>query len=234
MAHSKAPVPVGSLSLEEALALVPPALHPLTEGIQPRRVARMVELLWDRLGSVVLVAEAVRRRHNVSAILRTADAFGLHEVHLVAGEFRPSHGASRGSERWLDVHRCPSPEACLDDLRGRGFRVFVADLLPGALAPEEVPVDRPLALLFGSELSGVSAAARARADGAVAVPMRGFVESLNVSVAAAIIARSAAERRRALRGPDLDPAARLAALELWLRREDRYQAAAKRRTGRVS
>ncbi len=230
MARSDAPLQQASLPLEEALARIPARLHPLTRDIRPRRVARMVEVLDRRMGSVVLVAEAVRRRHNVSAIIRTADALGLHEVHLITGSFRPSSGAARGSERWVEIHRHETTAGCLATLRERGFRCFAADLSPTALVPEQVPVDEPVALLFGAELSGVSDEARALVDGYVILPMLGFVESMNVSVAAALITRSVADRRRALVGADLGEAARQAALETWLARESVYKAAAETRT----
>jgi tRNA (guanosine-2'-O-)-methyltransferase len=217
---------LGALPFAEAVARIPAELRPLLEGVRPRRVARMVEVLDQRLGSVILVAEAIRRRHNVSALIRTADAFGLHEVHLVAGDFQPSRGAARGSERWIEIRRQPDTATCIAELHARGFRVFAADLAPGAVTPEDLPVDSPVALLFGSELAGLSAAARARADGFVVVPMAGFVESLNVSAAAAITTRVVAARRRALVGADLPEDVRLTALRTWLAREDRYGRAA--------
>ena len=216
--------------MESGLAgRVPEELRPLLAGIQPRRVGRMLEILDRRMGSLLLVAEAVRRRHNVSAIIRSADALGLHELHLVTGGFKPSPGAARGSERWLELHRHATTTACISQLRERGFRIYAADLAPGAHTPEQVPVDRPLALLFGSELAGVSDEARALVDGAVALPMLGFVESLNVSVAAALITRAVAERRRALVGADLGEEARLRSLRSWLERETSYRRAALQR-----
>jgi tRNA (guanosine-2'-O-)-methyltransferase len=231
MGHSDAALQHASLSQEEALARIPAHLHPVTHDIRPRRVARMVEVLERRMGSVVLVAEAVRRRHNVSAIIRTADALGLHEVHLITGGFRPSPGAARGSERWIHIHRHSTTTACLEGLQARGFAVYAADLHPEALPPEQLPVTGPVALLFGAELSGVSDEARALVDGCVMLPMFGFVESLNVSVAAALITRAVADRRRALVGPDLSAEAKHQALSTWLGRETHYKAAAQRRSG---
>lgn len=232
MARSPA-APMGTgLDVEALLASVPEDLCPLLEGIKPRRVARMVDVLSRRMASVVLVAEAVRRRHNVSAIIRTADALGLHEVHLITGRFRPSAGAARGSERWIAIRRHPTTAACMEALRSRGFRIFAADLGEKAHTPESVPVDGPVALLFGSELSGVSDEARAMVDGTVALPMLGFVESLNVSVAAALITRTVADRRRALAGADLSGAERHVTLKRWLERESSYARAAKLRGSR--
>lgn len=168
------------------------------------RRARVDAALGRRLGSVVAVAESVRRRHNASAILRSCEAFGVHEVHLITAGFRVSPGAARGAERWVHKRRFDTTAASFADLRARGFRVYVADLLPDAFTPETVPVDGPLAVVFGSELRGVSPEARAAADGAVRIPMLGLTASLNVSVSAAILLRAVTERRRALLGAEGD------------------------------
>ncbi len=205
---------------QDLLRRLPPDLHDLARQVPPQRVALALDLLERRLGGVVAVAEAVHRRHNVSAILRSADAFGVHEVHVVGRGFRPTASASRAADRWLDLRWVPRIEDSLEELGQRGFLRLVADLDPRAVPPEEVPVDRPVAVVFGSELQGVSDRARQLADGAVIVPMRGMTESLNVSVAAAIILRVLAERRRALgvdAGPD--PASRRRFLERFLAAE---------------
>ena len=141
---------------------------------------------------------------------------------MVTGPFRPSKGAARGAERWLELQRHTELSVCVEGLKARGFVLYIADLHPDALSPDEVPVDRPLAVLFGSELEGVSDEARALADGVVTVPMRGLTESLNVSVAAACILQRVTERRRLLVGNgDLSLERQEAFYEAWLDREDR-------------
>jgi tRNA (guanosine-2'-O-)-methyltransferase len=202
------------------------------EQVTPARYARVTAALEARLGSVVAVAESVRRRHNASAILRTCEGFGVHEVHLITAGFRASVGAARGAERWVKHRRFDTTTASLTELKARGFRIYVADLLPGALTPETVPVDRPVAIVFGSEVRGVSDEARALADGAVMIPMYGLTESLNVSVSAAILLRTLTERRRALVGADLDPAERQAFLDAWLHAEARAEHGRRARTTR--
>jgi tRNA (guanosine-2'-O-)-methyltransferase len=198
-------------------SLLPPGVSFARLG--PERIARVEAALMSRMGSVVAVAESVRRRHNVSTILRSSEAFGIHEVHLVTEGFKVSLGAARGAERWLERRRFDTTADSLADLRIRGFRIFVADLLPGAHTPEDVPVDQPLAVVFGSEIRGVSPEARAAADGAIRIPMYGLTGSLNVSVSAAIILRAVSERRRALVGADLDPEVRRRFFEDWIRAE---------------
>ncbi len=189
-------------------------------SLTERRRERVERVLGQRLASVVVVVEAVRRRHNTSAILRSAESFGLHEVHLITGDFRPSKGAARGAERWLELHRHPTTTAALSGLKARGFQVWIADPVEGALPPSEVPVDRPVAVLFGSEIRGVSDEARGLADGVLAVPMRGLTESMNVSAAAALVINTLAERRRAwIGGGDLEPERREAFYQRWLATE---------------
>lgn len=186
-----------------------------------KRRARIEDALERRLGSVVAVMESIHRRHNASAIIRSCEAFGVHEVHMVVGSFRPSKGASRGAERWLDVRRHVDIESCVGALKERGFRVYVADLAPDAHTPDSVPVDGPVAIVFGAELVGISDEARALADGAIQVPMRGLTESLNVSAAAACALYRLSERRRAhVGGGDLPKAVQADFLERWLARED--------------
>ncbi len=193
------------------------------------RVARISAALDRRVGGVVAVCEAVRRRHNVSAILRSCEAFGVHEVHLVTQGFRPAPGAARGAERWVYRRRFDHVADSVADLRARGFRIFVADLAEPSYTPETVPVDQPLALVFGSEVRGVSDTARSLADGTLRVPMVGLTESLNVSVSAAIALRAVAERRRAV-GGGLDEAEKARFLAEWLASEDRAAAGFRART----
>lgn len=188
-------------------------------SVTPARAARVRAALDQRLGTVVAVIESVRRRHNASALIRSCEAFGVHEVHLITGYFKPSTGASRAAERWVNVRVFPTVQASLDDLHARGFRVYVADLVDGAHTPETVPVDAPVALLFGSEVRGVSPEASAGADGAVMIPMRGLTESLNVSVSGAILLRTAADRRRAVVGNDLGAAEKQRFFDAWIEAE---------------
>lgn len=189
------------------------------EEVTPERRARVEQALAQRTGSVVAVAEAVHRRHNTSAILRSCEAFGIHEVMLVTGGFQASPGAARGAERWVCSRAIPSIDSALEELKTRGFRIFVADFIQPSWTPEEVPVDQPLAVVFGSEARGVSEAARAHAFGAITIPMRGLTTSLNVSVSAALILRTVADRRRALVGADLSESEKSRFREQWLEQE---------------
>lgn len=191
---------VQHLTLEDLLDHIPADVHEKAASVLPRRIARCLEVLDARVHGIAVAAEAVYRRHNVSAILRSAEAFGIHEAHLITNDFHPSLGAAKGGERWLDLRFQESTEVWANEMKERGHAIYVADLSEDAYTPETVPVDRPLSILFGGELAGVSEVAHAHADGVVCVPMVGVTQSLNVSVAAAVTLNRVAERRRALPG----------------------------------
>jgi tRNA (guanosine-2'-O-)-methyltransferase len=145
----------------------------------------------------------------VNAVLRTCDAFGVQEVHVVEGPMKPwdrNKRISQNADKWLDVVRWRSTRACLEALRGRGFALYATHLGAGARALGELPFDRKVALVFGNESRGTSDDALAVADATYALPMRGFVQSLNVSVAVAVSLAHAVERRERERGRhgDLD------------------------------
>lgn len=186
--------------MTDLLERLPPSLRELAASLPPRRTKLALDLLDRRLNGVAVVAEAVHRRHNLSAILRSAEAFGMHEAHLVTHRFVPSKGAAKGAERWLELALHDDTPSLVAHLKARGVRLYVADLAEGAYAPWELPVDQPLAVLFGTELSGVSEEARAAADGVVTIPMMGVTQSLNVSAAAAVTLSHVCARRRLVPG----------------------------------
>jgi len=189
-------------------------------ALRPQRWQRMEQVLAARLGHVRLVVENVHDPHNLSAVLRSAEALGVQHVHVVeaATGFSLSRRISRGAHKWLTVHRYRDFGECADELRDAGFRLYAAMLRPDAVPLETLPVIDPLALVLGNEHDGVSAAAVAACDGCFTIPMAGFVQSLNISVAAAVSLYSVTTRVRALRedGGRLDIAERQAVLENWL------------------
>lgn len=144
-----------------------------------------------------MVLDGLADPHNSSAVLRSADAFGIQTIHVVVGRhgFRASRGVSKGTHRWLDIVRYDDPESCGRRLKERGFAIYVAEM-GASTAPEDLIRIPRLAVVFGNEHRGVSPAMRAQADGTFSIPMRGFVESLNVSVAAAITMRTLAAQGR--------------------------------------
>ncbi|HHO50225.1 MAG TPA: TrmH family RNA methyltransferase [Deltaproteobacteria bacterium] len=201
--------------------------------ISQRRRDRMEAVVTRRLARVRCAVEAVHHRHNVSAILRTCDSLGIHHVHLVGTQhLKVSPGAARGAERWLALHHHADADEAIAELRRGGFRIYVADLEADPLPPEAVPVDAPVCLWFGAEAVGVSQRARAAADGVVTLPMHGFAQSLNVSVAAALALRPVAEAARGLgQAALLSPDERDRTLSHWIEREHALRAGIALRSG---
>ncbi|MGB5265566.1 MAG: RNA methyltransferase [Polyangiales bacterium] len=174
----------GPPSLERPADFVIEALSPV---VTAERLKRISDVVRARTDDLVIVLDRISDPHNSSAVLRSADAFGLQTVHVIVGEhgFKASRGVSKGTQRWLDVIRYQSAEACARRLQQDGYSIYIA-AMGSDTQLEDLRATRRLALVFGNEHRGVSQEMRTMADGTFSIPMRGFVESLNVSVAAAI------------------------------------------------
>jgi tRNA (guanosine-2'-O-)-methyltransferase len=173
------------------------------EFLLPERRDRIDRAVAERTRSLTVVMEAFCDPQNVNAVLRTCDAFGVQEVHVVEGPMKPydrNKKISQNADKWLDVVRWKSTAECLDALKARGFAVYATHLDDAARPLGRLSFAGKVALVFGNESRGVSAEALARADARYAIPMRGFVQSLNVSVAAAVSLAHAVERREVERG----------------------------------
>jgi len=177
----------------------------------PGRRARIDEVVAGRTRTLTVVMETFADPQNVNAVLRTCEAFGVQELHVVEGPMKPwdrNKKISQNADKWLDVVRWKATAPCLEALRARGFRVYATHLGEGSVGLDELSFADPVALVFGNEHRGVSAEALALADARYAIPMRGFTQSFNVSVAAAISLHRAVARRVDQRGRhgDLQPA----------------------------
>jgi len=171
------------------------------------RLARIRAVVARRTNTVVPVVEGLVNTGNVSAVMRSAEALGYQSFHVVRGEhdrFKHSERTSQGAEKWLDLYRWPAPVPCVRYLRANGYRVAAMHL-----ADEGVPIDAldftvPTALVFGNEKQGVSPAMLEAVDASCIVPLSGFTESFNVSVAAAVALYHAQQDRLARQGHHAD------------------------------
>jgi tRNA (guanosine-2'-O-)-methyltransferase len=173
------------------------------------RIARIDAVLAARLASIATAVEDTYDPHNAAATIRTTEALGLQDLHVIEPHIRFSatKGVTRGSHRWIDLHRWPDAEAAVAHLRSTGFRVY-ATAPDAKVSVEDVDVSGPLAILFGNEHEGLSPSAIAACDASITVPMFGFTESYNLSVTVGLAMSRLAARRRAYigRAGDLDPA----------------------------
>jgi tRNA (guanosine-2'-O-)-methyltransferase len=209
----------------------------------PERRARIDAVVAQRTRTLTVVMEAFADPQNTSAVLRTAESFGVQEVHVVVGpqkRYDRNKKISQNADKWLEVVRWKDTPSCLAALKDRGFRVYATHLGEGSGTLAGLSFAEPTALVFGNEHAGVSAEARRLADACFAIPMRGFSQSFNVSVAAAICLARAVDRRELERGRhgDLPPAelealrARFYALSVKQRAKVARAEQAARRAGR--
>ena len=166
----------------------------------PQRFARIRAVLDARQPDLTVVMENVHKPHNLAAIARTCDAVGVGTIHAVAPHGSPlalGRHASSGSARWVETRTHTDLAAAVRAVRGRDMQVIAVDVMPGARDFREVDYTAAVALLVGAELDGLSVEARAIADVSVRIPMAGMVESLNVSVATALVLFEAQRQRHA-------------------------------------
>ena len=181
------------------------------ELLLDRRRERIDEVVARRVRGLTLVLEHVHDPHNLAAVLRTAEGLGLQDLHVVEGPkgFRPSQAVTQGADKWIDVHKHPDATACTGELRRQGFRIFGSRLAGEALDLAELPFGERLALVFGNERDGLSERFAAACDGFFRIPMFGFAQSFNISVAVGITLATATLARRQLGlGGDLPDAER--------------------------
>jgi len=165
-----------------------------------RRAEKLRRALSLRQPDLTVVLENIHDPHNVSAILRSCDAVGVLRVELLYNiEKFPRIGrkSSSSANKWLDCRRHTSVADCYAALRNEGFRVYATRLGGSAASLYDLELSRPSALVFGNEHRGVSAEAAEMADGNFSIPMVGMIQSLNVSVAAAVSLYEAHRQRLA-------------------------------------
>jgi tRNA (guanosine-2'-O-)-methyltransferase len=198
----------------------------VTETRQPRtpqRQARISRVLDQRQKGLALVLANIHDRHNVSAIYRSCDAFGVPRVHLYYTDTAfPVLAAktSASGRKWVESVRHTRAEDLALRLRQEGMRLLAAGCSPAAAALDEYDLTLPTAFILGNEHRGVEEELLALADGEVVIPMYGMVRSLNVSVAAAVLlAEAARQRRRAglYERPSLSPEERERMYAAWIR-----------------
>lgn len=164
----------------------------------PRRFHRLRSVLEQRMGDLTVMLEAVDKPHNLSAILRTCDAVGVLEAHVVSlpGRPRTFNTTARGSQKWVPLHPHASIETGLRQLKEQGFQIFGTQLGVNALDYRACDFTGPSCFVMGAERWGLSEEARALVDQPLFIPMGGMVQSLNVSVAAAILLFEALRQRQ--------------------------------------
>lgn len=162
------------------------------------RYNRIQQVLKARQSDLTLCLEEVHKPNNVSAIIRTSDATGIHKIHAVwPNKMRTLSHTSAGARNWVDVETHDSIEQAISELKSQGMQVLVTNLSESAVDFRDIDYTKPTAIILGSEKVGASEQAKKMADQDIIIPMVGMVQSLNVSVASAVILYEAQRQRQA-------------------------------------
>jgi tRNA (guanosine-2'-O-)-methyltransferase len=165
----------------------------------PDRFRTLKSVLARRQPDLTILSENVHKTHNLAAIVRSCDAVGVFQAHVVSNspKLPRHHLTSAGSGKWVPLVIHPDIGSAIESLKKDGFQVFAAHLSDRSVDFRSVDYTAPTALLLGSELVGVTAEAADMADAHLTIPMQGHTESLNVSVANALILYEAMKQREA-------------------------------------
>ena len=175
----------------------------LREFVVDDKNALFERLIQERTDYVTIVMEDLYQSHNQSAVMRSADCYGIQNVHLIENRNRydSTSTVSQGAREWLTIHRHRksgnnTPEA-LAELKSAGYRIIATTPHTNDVLVDELDLAKgKMAFILGTEITGVSDTVFEQADEFVKVPMYGFTESLNVSVCGAIIMYSVMQRLR--------------------------------------
>ena len=191
------------LSPSEVLSVLRPM-------VSDERKARIDSIISERTYAIAPVVEGLVNTGNVSAVMRTSEGLGFQPFHVIRNEvkFKKSIRTSQGAHKWLDVEIWDDAPQCTNVLKERGYQIVVTHLDDAAKPLSDIDLTIPTALVFGNEKYGVSEAMLAAADYTAILPSPGFVQSYNISVAAAMSLFAAHDQRvkQFGRNGDLDTA----------------------------
>ncbi len=170
--------------------------------VTEKRKALFQKVLAQRTKHFTVVLEDIYQPHNASAVVRTCDIFGIQDIYAIENKYtnKVSRHVAKGSQKWLDIHRyksdCDNTKQCLLDLKEKGYQIIGTTPHNDSCYLPDFDISKKSAFVFGVEKEGISDYVKENADGFLKIPMVGFTESLNISVAAAIILQDVTSRVR--------------------------------------
>ncbi|MFW6019761.1 MAG: TrmH family RNA methyltransferase [Bacteroidales bacterium] len=170
--------------------------------ITKQRAEKIRAVLQQRTRHLTFALENIYQGHNASAVLRSCEINGIQDIHIIENHntFNPANDIAMGSSKWLSIHKHSNHEentlSCINHLKSKGYTIVSTTPHKHGFTLDQLPLEKPLALLFGTELSGLSETAIQHSDQFVKIPMYGFTESYNISVSAAIFAYNLMQKLR--------------------------------------
>ena len=168
-------------------------LQYLGQYMTEERSIRFQEVLKFRTRHFTLAVEDVFKERNASAIVRTADCFGIQDVHIIENqnEYQISENISKGAEKWVNVNiydaHLNNTGACISDLKNMGYQIIATSPHSSGSSPDDFDISKKSAFFMGGEKEGLTDEVLDKADGYIRIPMYGFTESYNISVAGALL-----------------------------------------------
>lgn len=150
------------------------------------------KVLSERTKHVTVVLENIFQPQNASAVIRSCDVFGIQDLHIIENEYNYNINPKvvMGASKWVNLHKYSKKENntldCINKLKKDGYKIYATTPHTNDCLIEDIDLTEKCAIMFGTELEGLSTIALENADGYVKIPMYGFTESLNISVCAAI------------------------------------------------
>lgn len=164
----------------------------LSQFVSETRRTKFDEVLNFRTRHITIVLEDLYQPHNASAVLRSCDIFGIQDIHIIENKnaYTVNKDIAMGAPKWLNLHKYRNSEnntlEAIKNLKAKGYRIVATSPNKNDVTIENLSVEKPLALFFGTELTGISETVLEHADEFVKIPMFGFTESFNISVSAAL------------------------------------------------
>ncbi|NNC69553.1 MAG: RNA methyltransferase [Flavobacteriaceae bacterium] len=174
----------------------------LQSFITENRKETFEKVLQNRTRHFTVVLEDIFQKHNTSAVVRSCDVFGLQDIHIIENKYKSyvSNQVAKGAHKWVDFHYYNKLEynnqICIDNLRKSGYQIIATTPHNDSCLLEDFDITEKSAFVMGVEKEGISQDIMNQADGFLKIPMFGFTESLNISVATAIILQNITTRLR--------------------------------------
>ena len=196
----------------------------LEHFITEERKERFLQVISARTNHFTVAMEDVFQMHNTSAVVRTCEVFGVQQAHSIEGRFgkRLDAKIAMGAQKWVDVFRYNDTQSCIDALRAQGYQIVATTPHKDAYLLNDFDISKKSAFFFGTEKEGLSQQVLSQADTYLKIPMVGFTDSLNISVAVAIVLQQLTDKlRRSQVAWQLTDEERLSTLINWTKKSIR-------------
>tara|TARA_B100000497_G_scaffold45556_1_gene52756 strand:+ start:3715 stop:4368 length:654 start_codon:yes stop_codon:yes gene_type:complete len=178
-------------------------LEHLLSFLTERRKNLFEEVISKRTRHFTIATEDVYQLHNTSAVMRSCDVFGIQDLHVIEEKVskKIDREIAMGAQKWVNIDRHNSTKECINNLKENGYQIIATTPHNNSAELKDFDISKKSAFFFGKEKEGLSDIVLDAADGYLKIPMYGFTESLNISVAAAIILQTLVSK---LKDSDID------------------------------